>query len=126
MYPSGSLMLPLFPNPGSVFASSLFLHLPLHLIHLVFLAALTYTATVRFPCHAIFKDFTMLEWGPSLAQDRGTFVPAAQQPSQPSEQGKIRGQGEPMGLMVGCLFESQWCQPNSPLAPFKHAVITSL
>lgn len=92
-----SLMLPLFPNSSSVFASSLFLQFPLHLIHLVFLAGLLYTATVRFPCQAIFKDFTMLEWGPSLAQDRGTFVPAAQQPSQLLEQEKIRGQGEPMG-----------------------------
>ena len=49
---------------GSGFA----LQLPVHFIHLVFLAGLTYTAIVRLPCQAIFKDFPVLELSPSFAQ----------------------------------------------------------
>lgn len=84
MYPSGSLMLlfPLFPNSGLVFPSSLSLQFPLHLINLVFLAGLMYTAIVRLPCQAVFKDFTMLEWGPSLAQAR-TEGPLCLLPNSP-------------------------------------------
>lgn len=54
--------------PGTLFASSLLLQLCMRLIHLVFLAGLRHAAIVRSARQAIFKDFTVLEWGPSLAQ----------------------------------------------------------
>lgn len=78
------LLFSLFLNPPSAFASSPSSQSSLHLINWVFLAGLVYTQQQRGSRARQFSK-TSLCWNGARARptrDRGTFVPAAQKPSQ--------------------------------------------
>lgn len=80
-------LFPLFWNPPPAFASSPSSQSSLHLINSVFLAGLLYTQQQRGSRARQFSK-TSLCWNGARAcptLDRGTFVPAAQKPSQVPE-----------------------------------------